>query len=101
MPVLRERPSAEKQYREKALEALKNAGTEEVKIMQFPDGSMLIRLTPQSGNKGKSLPEITAEKQRYLLDCISDEQAEEDSEEWIKNIRESRVDTEVIPFAEG
>ncbi len=88
MSVLHKKPSAEKQKqkREKALKAIKESGNNEINIMQFPDGSMLIKLALHSGTQKKILPEITAEKQRYLLDSIPDEQAEEDSEGWIKSI---------------
>jgi hypothetical protein len=86
MSVFRGKPLTAKQKHEKALKALKKAGTDEIKIMQFPDGSMLIKLTPHDGSKKKALPEINAEKQRYLLDSIPDEQAKEDSEEWINKI---------------
>jgi len=80
MLVLSEKPSATQRKHEKALIALKKATTDEVRIMQFPDGSMLIKLTPHDVRKKKTLPDITADKQRYLLDSIPDKQAEEDSE---------------------
>jgi len=53
----------------------------------------MFREKPSAMNleREKALPVITAEEQRRLLDRISDEQAEEDSETWIRMIRESRT----------
>lgn len=99
MARLRDKPWATKQEQEKVLKALQSASADEVRVTHFPDGSMLIRVNAHIGvNKDEELPVASAEEQRWLLDRLPDDETE-DSEEWIRKIRESRVDTDHVPFS--
>jgi hypothetical protein len=97
---LRNKPLATQREQEKALKALGSASADEVRITYFPDGSMLIRVNAHvSVDKGEGLPVASAKEQRSLLDNLPDNETE-DSEDWIRRIRESRVDSDRVPFSE-
>lgn len=99
MTRLRDKPLATKYEQEKALKALQSASADEVRITHFPDGSMLIRVNVHADvNKEKVVPVASAEEQRRLLDRLPADETE-DSEEWIRKIRESRIDTDYVPFS--
>jgi hypothetical protein len=96
---LRNKPLATKREQKKALKALQSANADEVRITYFPDGSMLIRVNAHvSIDKGEGLPVTSAKEQRSLLDNLPENETE-DSEEWIRSIRESRVDSDRVPLA--